>query len=282
VRALVLRFYRFTGFRSLVAILLACLIGVFALATGQSVRQQLGGLSWMRPFGRDGEIIVPKAASNGHVGAGLLTYNMTIEQVLAKAARAALGVETYGIVDQGVSFAPPGLTFMRASNDDWQLVAHRLIRRAHSIMLILPPGREIGEGFAWEIEQIVRYRMQSRVVLVLPPDDPDSPAHQEALIQAGVVLALLEGSGTRANLSRTATHEYQPALPANALIAKCSTEKSDTRTWVTLPGEPQPRMRRKKKMVVTDSTYLPCLIEALKETENELSDRSFAARYPRG
>ena len=137
----------------------------------------------LRPFGRDGEVIVPKASHKGRVGMRFtyFTRNATMEQIVATAAHDALNLETYGIVDQRILLAPPGVTFMRASNNEWKTVVQCLIRRAHTIVLILHPGQEMRDGFAWEIEQIVRYGMQSRVIIALSPFDSDAYDHQAAL-----------------------------------------------------------------------------------------------------
>ncbi len=243
----------------------------------------------LRPFGRDGEVILPvdiparKAVPNAGLSEDnpttrtehargttvrtapipnrdaktFFTPNTTMEQVVVTAARAALGLETYGLVNQKVLFAPPGLTYMRASDDDWKCVAQRLIRRAHSIVLILPPGRETGAGFTWEVEQIVHYGKASRVVIVLPPCDQDVRARPEALLAANLLLLLLERSGTRADLGRSEAGDDDHALPANTLVVRY-TQKSGPRSWNALPAGPSEKARGKKrqKPVVGHSIYL--------------------------
>lgn len=254
----------------------------------------------LRTFGRDGEIILPTRRRFR-----VFVLNLTLEQVVAKAVRRSLDLDTYAIVDQNVRFAPPGPTFMRSSNHDWKSAAGRLISRAHSIVLILTPGQDMGEGFAWEIEQIAQYGVSSRVVIVLPPYDRDVHAHQEALKQAGVLLASLEGPAME-GMGGIPTLGYQPALPGDTLLVRPGTEKADLRTWVAggrgpltlgqLGGEivrrvvrwfrrqPQPQERRmgtelhghrERKKALTDADYVAGLVEALDEIDIDLAEMAF-------
>ncbi len=227
----------------------------------------------LRPFGRDGKTIMPRANRERHAGDRGFGPTVTLEQVVSIAVRTALGLETYGIVNQNVSVAPPGVKFMRASNDDWKMVAQQLIRRAHSIVLIVPSGQDIREGFAWEVEQIVRYRMRSRTLVVLPPCNQDLHTHRQALCQAYVLLALLEGSGRRADPSRIRALEDELKLAATTLVVRCL-KNAPADVWGIGTDQPQ-------KTVVVDSTYLSILVPLLREMEHELSEWSFSARYPR-
>jgi hypothetical protein len=250
----------------------------------------------LRPFGRDGEVIIPKASPKGRVGIPLtfFTRNETMEQLVAAAARSALGLETYGIVDQDILFAPPGVTFIRVPNNEWKMVAQFLIRRAHTIVLILHPGQEMREGFAWEIEQIVRYGMQSRVVIALPPCDEDVDGHRAALVQACIILALLDDSGREVELNHFKVHEYELLSSPTTLLVR-HTERAGPNWWEAKEGDnsqqgavdhgrrkekrKEKRENRRKK-VVADLTYLPGFVEAFNAVEKELSELSFKARYP--
>jgi hypothetical protein len=247
----------------------------------------------LRPFGRDGQVIIPQADHKGRVGMRLtgFTKNVTMEQLVATAARNSLGIETYGIVDQNVLFAPPGVTFIRASNDKWQTVVQCLIRRAHTIVLILHPDQQIRKGFAWEIEQIVRYGMQSRVIIALPPTDDDVYGHQDALAQACVILALLDDSGQQADLNQFKVYEYQLLLNPTTLLARHQERggldwsharvENDSGEEISPHGRPKKYRKKKgKKMVVADGTYLPGFVEMFKNIEQELSGLGFKARYP--
>ncbi len=233
----------------------------------------------LRPFGRDGEVILPRATPSGDVAGGLFTGNATMEQVVVTAVHKALNLDTYAIVDQKVSVAPPGLLFLRVANDDWKMVAEHLIRRAHSIILILSPFSELGGGFAWEIEQIVRYGMGRRVVIVLPPCDQDARTHREAVEDTGVILAMLEGSGRREDLNGGRAGEYQRVLSTNTLVVRWSQE-SGAVPWNLMNGEPQMRALRGPKMRVADRSYVSVLTEALNRIEEEMSGWDFDRRYP--
>jgi hypothetical protein len=126
----------------------------------------------LRPFGWDGETLLPVINALGVKPAYSARPTMTLEQVVAKAARKSAGVETYALVDQSVTHAPPGPTYVRLSHDDWQWGAQHLIARAHSIVLLLPPYGKIRESLSWELEQIRDMGYADRVVLVLPAVQP--------------------------------------------------------------------------------------------------------------
>lgn len=301
MRALLIRFRRFTGFRGALALVggvLAAIVlasgtpttsnarGMVVIAVAGVAMAAAGAVGYrrssatdpcaevlprlmrsdreyclvLRAFGRDGEFILPAATgkrqTTGRFG---FTQNVTIEQVVADAARDALGVETYGIVDQSVAFAPPGLRFLRASDDEWQMVAQRLIRRAHSIVVIVAPGQDVREGLAWEIAQIVRYGRRPRVVLVLPPAAGKARAREHAL---GQVAELLKMLGADAPLDPS-------TVDRGTVVMKCS-QGSDVWLWSLDADSPG---------VVADVTYRPGLVAALEQNERELAGCSFEARY---
>jgi hypothetical protein len=252
----------------------------------------------LRPFGRDGGIILPSTIWRFKGMTFLWRLNTTLEQVVASAVRTALGLATYGMVDQNVMFAPPGPKFVRASNHDWKRVAQELIQRAHSIILVLPPGRAVGDGLAWEVEKIVDNHIQARVLIVLPPCDQDARAHLEALREAGVLLALMEGSGRRADLNQMRAQEIADGLSTAALLVRW-TKDSRHRQWVLKPHKKQGspilwRLRvlaaRGKTIVVGDetynvlvgdTTYAGGIFAFLREIEFELSNWGFEERYPK-
>jgi hypothetical protein len=219
----------------------------------------------LRPFGQDAEMVLPKAMHKGRVGNGPFTRNVTMEQVITSAARTVLDMDTYGIVDQRTMLAPPGPILMRASNDEWQTVAQRLIRRAHAIVLILPPKREFADGFLWEIEQIRNHRARTRVIIVLAPSDQEQTDHQAALRRACVLLALLDGE-----LDQFKVHEYELLLPDKALVLRPSI--GGVHWWETRDEAVERTMLgRKRKVVIADMTYRDVLEEAMREIDHEHS-----------
>lgn len=234
----------------------------------------------LRPFGHDGAVIVPRARRDGRAGGRVFVPNTTIEQVVADAVRTVLGFHTYAIVDQGIAFAPPGLTFVRAAHDDWKRVAQSLIRRAHSIVLILAPGDDIRTGFAWEIEQIVRYHRQPRTIIVTARDNWDPAGRSPGVARADALLAML---------AETAREAIEGPVPRHGdwtddtLVVRCAPPLGERR-WRVASDEPQRSRvlrRRPRRVVVTDDTYRGVLIAALNETEVELRDQDFEARYRR-
>jgi hypothetical protein len=217
----------------------------------------------LRPFGQDAEIVLPKIMRKGRTSNGPFTRNVTMEQVVTAAARSALDLSTYGIVDQHTTFAPPGPTLVRAADTEWRAVAGRLIRNAHVIVLILPPDREFGDGFVWEVEWIRKCQAASRVVVVLPPADQDPEAHQAALHRSSVLLALLDGT-----FDQFRAHEYELMLPDTTLVIR-STE-GGAKWWQLKEQPPEHTFTgRTRKTVVADRTYADVLQLAFMEIDHE-------------
>ena len=146
-------------------------------------------------------------------------------------------MDTFGIVDQKTLMASPGLTLLRVPNSEWQAVAQHLIRRAHSIVLILPPNQDIGDGFSREIFQIAALNRRSRVIIVLPPSDQDNYAHQLALAHAGALLAMLENPEQGADAGQLAALEYQFGLDATTMAIKCR-QGGDVVSWALQAPDP--------------------------------------------
>lgn len=175
----------------------------------------------LRPFGHDGATVVsrwPRIA--------LYSPTLTLEQVVAQSIQRNFGMKTYALVDQDKKLAPPGPVYLRAPHTEWRHVARVMISRAHTILLILPPAQEdqeIREAFAWELQQITQWDLQSRVVAVLPPRDRrgDNRAHGAARRQACLILATLEGfAGAVDEVDQLKIDHYDRILPRTTLLVK--------------------------------------------------------------
>jgi len=232
----------------------------------------------LRPFGRDGRVVVPDTRVNNLLSRWA-NPNLTLEQVVAHAARTALNHPTYAIVDQARFLAPPGPTYLRVPDPEWQRVAQRLIARAHSIVLVLPPDPDMRAGFSWEIEEIVRAGVQHRVIIVLPPPDQDVHGHYSALQRASLLLAALGGSGRQDDVDPFTVYEYELQLSASTVVLKC-TQGHQVHAWSMRPTE-LPRGRRRAREAVASTSYVPALAEAIVDTERELLGLDFGVRYPR-
>jgi len=241
----------------------------------------------LRSFGEDGKVVLPREYKKGRVGLAYgITPNLTMEQVVAVAVEESLSLPTYAIVDQSVALAPPGLTFIRVANDQWKAAVAKLIKRAHTVVLLLGRYQEIGSGFAWEIEQLVRSGISSRVVLTLPPPDQDEFSHQRALHQASVLLALLTSTGGLSELEQFRVYEHEMQLSPTTLVVS-TTETSAIRFWHVKEGTPKPRAGLWSRIknyagptYVTNLQYKGAISEARTETEKQLKGHSFSARYP--
>ena len=237
----------------------------------------------LRPFGRDGMTIVRdmKGVVKGGIGPKKFfrrRANTTMEQIVGRAAREARTLLTYAIVDSGVRVAPPGLVFMSAPHDQWQMVAAHLIARAHTIVLIVPEkSRMDTEGFRWELEQIADFSLQSRVVVVLPPPGRRNRPKRAPVAQARAIIATLSSAmvddyGVGEPLS--------DAFPDEAVVVRTSFHTREAKWWVPQRPDRVPGLRRQpRRWYVSSGTYEGALIEAIKDIEAEMSDWSFGARY---
>lgn len=220
----------------------------------------------LRPFGADGEVVLP------HGGHGA----STIEQVIARAARKSLGLKTYALVDQDRRLAPPGPVYMRAPHDQWQSAVHALIRRAHSIVLILPPGQGIRDALKWEIDQITQHNLQTRLTVVLPPYRLYRDDFSRAFQDACVIAAALQGfAGSIDDVNPLDVLQVERILHERTEILKYGRSKpgetAELRWWFV-----KGRLGRKGSM----RFYRRALMAALGTTERELSGLGFSARYP--
>src|SRR4051794_22466063 len=208
----------------------------------------------LRPFGRDGMTIVRDMHGIVKDGLGPRKFfgrraNTTMEQVVGRASGRARSVQTYAIVDTNVLLAPPGLVFMSAPHDQWQMVAAQLIARAHTIVLIVPEkSRADAEGFRWELEQIVDYGLQSRVVVVLPPPGRRNRPERAAVAQARSIVATLAGTapdefGLREPISG--------AFPDEAIVVRTSFHTREARWWFPQPPDPVPGERQPRRWYVS-------------------------------
>lgn len=223
----------------------------------------------LRPFGSDGEIVL----SHRTTGAS------AIEQVIARSARKVAGLATYALVDQERRLAPPGPVFVRAARDEWRDAVSRLIGRAHSIVLILPPGQEIRDSFRWEIDQLTQRGLQSRVVIVLPPDRRYQHDFPKCFQYACVVAAALEGfAGSIDDVDSMKVHNLEVSIHARAHLLKYTRSAADQRATLTWWIPRQLRLGRRRGPQA--GFYYKALTAAFRSTERELSGLGFRARYP--
>ncbi len=223
----------------------------------------------LRPFGGDGEIVLPHRM----FGAS------TIEQAIARSARKVAGLATYAIVDQQRRLAPPGPVFVRAARDEWQEAVSTLIGRAHSIVLILPPGQEIRKSFRWEIDQITQRCLQSRVIIVLPPERLYQHDFPKCFHYACIVAAALEGfAGSIEDVDPLKVHDLEVTIHAHAHLVKYVRPTVHHQGTLTFWMPRQRRLRRGRRFYAR--FYHRALTAAFRSTERELSGLGFRARYP--
>lgn len=212
-------------------------------------------------------------SGTGAIGRSWTDPDTTLEQVVALAARTALDQRTYTVVDQADGLTPPGPTYLRVPDPEWRTVARRLIPRAHSIVLVLPPHPD-ATVFAWEIEQIVRSGVQHRVIIVLPPLEQDVMGHWAALPQAAVLLTALRGPGAVDDVDHFEVYEYELRLEIGTVVLKCAPD-GRVHAWAT---NRSPQSARRE---IVAASYVPALAQAITDIEQELRGLDFAVRYPR-
>ena len=238
----------------------------------------------LRPFGHDGEVVLPDLPAPEAMrrpwwkrpaqGQSPIRRAIPLEQVIADAAHRARGLTTYSVVDRHTFFAPPGPRYLRASDEDWRAVVRQLIRRAHTIVLLLPPDQPSGAGFDWEVRTIAALGLQSRVVLVLPPPEREKRSTCTAAHRAVRVMAMLRHADLPAPLLDVATIEVAGRLNHSIIITKINDRGDAGACTYDVLDQGESRGSR-----VAVGSYLPCLVEAIAESERGLAGLSFAARY---
>ena len=233
----------------------------------------------LRPFGSDGEVVLPYGYRPWWLPSSL-GWTVTLEQVVASAARKSLGLKVYALVDQGRLLAPPGPVYLRSPHDQWQTVTQILIRRAHSIVIILAPGQEIRTSFQWEIDQIAQHNLKERVTIVLPPCNPYSQSvdYRRAVQQACVLLAAFEGfAGSTGDVDPLRVYHWEQTLADRTQIIKFGKGYHDDVPQVTWWYQAR---RKRSQAKIGAKFYRTQLVPAFKMTERELSELNFPSRYP--
>ncbi|MGM1065208.1 hypothetical protein [Saccharothrix sp. Mg75] len=175
----------------------------------------------LRPFGHDGATVLHRGRATG-----ILSVGATLEEIVALSIERVLNVPTYAVVDQDLKFATPGPIYMHAPNNDWKRHVRELIVGAQFIVLMLPEGQkssDIRSSFAWELEQITHFGLQSRVILVLPPKrkSDNGQAHRVALHQACVILAAMDGfAGTVDDVDDLHVAHHEKSMPNTTFLIK--------------------------------------------------------------
>ncbi|MFJ8390668.1 hypothetical protein ACIQ9Q_40535 [Streptomyces sp. NPDC094438] len=221
----------------------------------------------LRPFGSDGEVVMPHRLHGAS----------TMEQVIARAARKSLGLKTYALVDQDRRLAPPGPIWMRSPHDQWQTAVRTLIRRAHSVVLVLPPGQGIRAALKWEVDQITQHNLQTRLTVVLPPVRHHKDDHRQAFLGACEILAALEGfAGSVDDGDLLRVHRLELTLHERTQVVKyCRSKPEDHPELCFWYSKPQRGHKRSARF------FQKALVTAFRTTEQELSGLGFSARYPR-
>ncbi len=230
----------------------------------------------LRPFGDDGEVLVPveHRTRRGRLRRPLTFPKpyLTLEQVVAQATRTAQGLRAYALVDQKRRLAPPGPVFLRSPDDQWQIPIQEMIKRAHTIVIMLPPKQELRAAMSWELQQITGGLRQSRVILVLPPFDKRRSHYPQARRQLGAMLAVLTGLWDHdlAAVPEPLIDHCLTPIPPRTVVVKID-EDGTPRPWTVSGG---------RWTFVGSQPYLDALDEAVRRTEYEIRDLGFSARYP--
>lgn len=154
-----------------------------------------------------------------------------------------------------------------------------LVGRAHSILLILPPGQDIRDSFSWEIDQLTQHELQSRVTIVLPPDRLYPDHYPKAFHQACVLVATLEGFARSIDeVSSLLVHDLEVSITERTHVLKYC--RSDLLKDPELCEWYITKRKTPMRGVRWSSFYFQALNAAFETTRKELSCLGFAARYP--
>lgn len=235
----------------------------------------------LRPFGSDGEELVPQTPGRWQRILWAAPW-MTIEQVVTTSVRDVLGMDTYAMVDTDQVLAPPGPVYVRTSHTQWRAPVRALIRRAHTIVLMLPPGQGLRPALEWEIAEIVAARRQSRVVLVLPPtqraEDIDGLYRQ-----AGAVLMALTRRRPLGSVTQAESDTGAAPLPPDTLLVGLRRD-GPGHTPSPWYREPDPKQRPsatgRPHLIATAEIYHDALSKELQAQVADWSTTPFDRRYP--
>jgi hypothetical protein len=256
----------------------------YADAGPQLVASQQEFCLVLRPFGSDGDLLLPDVRLRRLLTMVLETK--TAEQAVGDAVRAATGLPCYAVVDQSRLLSPPGLVFLRAKDGEWQEAVSALIRRAHSIVLILPPRTPLRAGFRWEIKQIAAADLQERVLLFLPPvrhraKDPEYVGRARSLLTDLLTAGRddLDEHQCRLVALDVRFHLSDPVF----LVRR--TERGELHEWV--PGRRNAAVRLSPsgsgRPTVWTAIYRTCrdaIGQAVADVERDMEGQDFDGRYP--
>jgi hypothetical protein len=156
-------------------------------------------------------------------------------------------------------------------DDTWRMV-DGLINRAHSIVLLLPPGHPVRAGLVWEVQRIAARDRQRRVVIVFPPHKSEKKASCPTWHHALLVLAVLQEYPCDANAA------YRWVLTNSKLLRRDDGRtplvlKVDT--WGALSGG----WAQYPKARCTGRSYHEPIVDAVQAIELDLPG-TFDDRYP--
>jgi len=142
----------------------------------------------LRPFGADGRLLTIRsprsfwgnALGRLPVARPFVFYRLTIEQALQRSFQEQFGEEVVALVDQSERRAPPGPTFLRTSNEAWELTIRRLMMRASHVAIVVPPGFGVTSGLATELNMIKMLRMAHRTVVIGAPRVAEHDVDEES------------------------------------------------------------------------------------------------------
>ncbi|HEY6794678.1 MAG TPA: hypothetical protein VI248_08345 [Kineosporiaceae bacterium] len=232
----------------------------------------------LRPFGHDGEVLLLTGGRDGR--ASRWAGSLTLEQVVSTAVRDVLGLDTYAVVDSALTLAPPGPVYLRAQHSEWKVPVRALIRRAHTVFILLPPGQDLRPSLAWEVAEIVRAGRQDRVIVVMPPSRRGDRVDGELLARgAAVAVALLR----RRHLDEVTPEECEAVVRGfpsrNIFLIGVGDDPRGVRLMMLQPGAVR-RWWQWGPRRLTDTAMRDGLRQVLRSKDDAWRGRDFDQRYP--
>lgn len=240
----------------------------------------------LRSFGYDGEVLLMTGGADGRIGRwvdgriGRWAGSLTLEQVISRTVRDTLGLDTYAVVDDALPYAPPGPVYLRATHTEWKVPVRALIRRAHTIFILLPPGQELRPSLAWEVAEIVRARRQDRVIIVMPPSMRGVHVDPVVLARgAAVMTALLQ----QRPLAEVTPEEVRAAVQGfpqqDVVLIGVADDPGGALLWMLQPGPPRRSWQRGRQWL-SDAAIRQGVRQVLESKEQAWRGRAFEGRYP--
>jgi hypothetical protein len=170
--------------------------------------------------------------------------------------------------------------YLRAAHTEWKVPVRALIRRAHTVFVLLPPGQELRPSLAWEVAEIVQARRQDRVIIVMPPSVRGVHVDPVVLARGAAVMTALLVQRPLAEVTPEQAGAAVQGFPLQEVVLiGVGDDPAGARLWALQPGRPR-RPWQWGRRRLSDIAIRQGLRQLLESKEKAWRGRAFEGRYP--